>query len=204
MCCIRRFLWILAYFLGNSLFGQDNFTGYLEPDISINYKVATNYSHNFELSQRSYIYDKKLELRTRQVDIAHFSELKIAYDQSIALGIQYRFRQVFEGVGENELRITQQYNITNNYGSFRFGNRLRAEQRITPSLTTHRFRYRLAVDVPLRGEKLDVGEAFFVASTESLLSVARGSKPEFDQRLTATVGWLLKNNVTLELGSEYR
>jgi hypothetical protein len=204
MYFIRGLFPVIGLLLCNFVLGQDNFTGYFEPDIGLNYKVTTHYSHNFQLSQRSYIYDEKFELRARQLDLAHFSELKIAYGQSIALGIQYRFRNLFEEENENELRFTQQYNITHKRGNVRFGDRFRAEQRITPSLTVHRFRYRLAVDLPLNGEELNVGEAYFVASTESLSSVARGNKPEFDQRLTANIGWLINPDVKLELGSEYR
>lgn len=199
----RGLLLVITLFLGNTLSGQDNFTGYFEPDIALNYKVLTNYKHIFEIAQRSYMYDEKLQLQVRQLDISHFSELKIAYGQSIALGIQYRFRNTFDG-GENELRFTQQYNITHQHGNLRIGERVRAEQRVRSSLTIHRFRYRLAFDLPLSGEKLDVGEPYFVASTESLLSVSRGNGPEFDQRLSANIGWVVSHSVKLEIGTQYR
>lgn len=200
---IRALLTVVALFSFHTLFAQDNFTGNFEPNVAVNYKVVTNYKHIFEIAQRSYIYDQELRLKARQFDISHFSELKIAFDQSIAFGILYRFRKAFDG-GENELRFTQQYNITHQCGNLRIIERLRAEQRIRPSLTTHRFRYRLALDLPLSGEKLDVGEPYFVAATESLLSVARGKGPQFDQRLTLNVGWLVNNTVKLEVGTQYR
>ena len=192
------------FLLSANLFGQTNFTGYIEPDISINYEVATNYSHNFEISQRSYFYDDSFHIKIRQIDISHFSKLKIQSNQSIALGLQYRFRNAFEDDKENELRVTQQYNITQQYGSIRFGNRFRTEQRITKPLTTHRFRYRFALDVPLNGEKLDIGEPYFIASTESLLSLAPANKPEYDQRLTAYLGWLMSGEAKIQAGAEYR
>ncbi|NNE76514.1 MAG: DUF2490 domain-containing protein [Pricia sp.] len=204
MFCIRRILLVVHLLLGYCVLGQDHFTWYFEPDISLNYEVASNYSHNFEISQRSYIYDESFRFKGRQLDIAHFSALKITYGQSIALGIQYRFRNVFENDEENELRLTQQYNITTQRGGIRYGDRLRVEQRIRPSLTTHRFRYRFALDIPLSGEKLDVGEPYFIGSIESLLSVAKGNKPEFDQRLTTYLGWLLNTETKLQAGIEYR
>ena len=194
---------VLVLFTGENLAGQDNFTGFFEPDIALNYKVATNYNHIFAISQRSYLYDDELQFQARQLDISHFSELKIAYGQSVALGIQYRFRNPFDG-NENELRLTQQYGINKKYGSLRLGNRFRAEQRIRPSLTIHRFRYRLAVDFPLNGEELDIGETYFVATTESLLSASKGNSPEFDQRITANIGWLVNETVKLEVGTQYR
>lgn len=194
----------LTLLLFQSVMAQ-SFTGYWEPEIALNYKVGTNYSHNFSLDMRNYTYrTNDLQLRTRHIDIAHFSKLDIGSSQSLAIGIQYRSRDVFEDEEQNELRFTQQYNITHQRGNIRFGDRLRTEQRITSDRTIHRFRYRLALDLPLQGEKLDVGEPYFVASTESLLSVTRSNGPEWDQRITTNIGWLLSNTAKFQTGLEYR
>lgn len=187
------------------LWSQEKFTGYLEPSIALNYKVATNYSHNFSIANRSYFFNENnYQFKARQIDVAHFSELKINTTQSIAFGIQYRFRDTFEPGKENELRLTQQYNNTFKSRSIRFGNRFRSEQRIQPSITTHRFRYRFAADLPLEGEKLDVGETYLVASTESLLSVAKATKPSYDQRFTTNIGYFLSEKTKIQVGIEYR
>lgn len=204
MYCIKHLFLILGLFVSNLILGQSNLTGYFEPDISLNYNIAPNYSHNFKIAQRSYIYEDNLKFSARQLDISHFSNLKIKGNQSVALGIQYRFREIFEDDHENELRFTEQFNVTHGLERLRFGNRFRIEQRIGGSTTTHRFRYRFAVDFPLNGEKLDVGESYVVFSTESLLSVSRNKKPEFDQRLRTIVGWLLNKETKFQTGIEYR
>ena len=183
---------------------QERFITYVEPDLSLNYDVVRNYSHNFKISQRSYIYKESSTFEARQLDISHFSELQVSFGQSVALGIQYRFRNIFESHEENELRFTQQYNLIHRGGTIRMASRLRTEQRISASLTTHRFRLRFAVDTPLNGEKLDVGETYFIASTESLLSVARSNKPALDQRVTIQLGWLLTEKTKVQIGTEYR
>ncbi|WP_231555177.1 DUF2490 domain-containing protein [Cellulophaga sp. Hel_I_12] len=186
-------------------FAQENFTGYLEPSVAINYKVKATYSHNFTFSNRSYFFNNEAyQLKTRQIDIAHFSDLKIKSNQSIALGVQYRFRDNFEPDRENELRLTQQYNSTFKSRNIRFGHRLRSEQRIQTSLTTHRFRYRFALDFPLQGENLDMGETYLVGSTESLLSVAKATRPSFDQRITTHIGYFLSASIKIQAGMEYR
>ncbi|PKA97937.1 uncharacterized protein DUF2490 [Flavobacteriaceae bacterium MAR_2009_75] len=204
MYFIKKCVVILFFLLACATHGQDNFTFYIEPAISLNYDVATNYTHNFEIANRNYIYDEDVALSVRQLEIAHFSKLEIGFDQSIAFGIKYRFREAFESDEENELRLTQQYNFTKRDGNARIGNRIRLEQRIRPSITIHRLRYRLAFDTPLNGEQLDVGEAYFVVSTEALLSLAKASKPEFDQRFTSQIGWLLNPETKLQTGIEYR
>lgn len=184
---------------------QQNFTGYWEPGLALNYPVTDSYSHNFSLAKRSYlIQDEAFGLRVRQIDVAHFSTLKIRDNQSLGLGLQFRFRKPFEKISGNEFRLTQQYNITSRTGALRLGHRLRSEQRIFSDVTVHRFRYRFALDSPLQGEQLDIGEAYLVGSLESLLSVARRQEPEYDQRIRLQLGWLLQAGVRLETGLEYR
>ncbi|MGS0525357.1 DUF2490 domain-containing protein [Zobellia nedashkovskayae] len=200
----RTALLIFGLLLSSFGFCQENTIGYFQPDISLNYKVSANYSHNFKIAQRAYIYEDDFLYRVKQLDISHFSTLKIGFEQSLALGLQYRFRDTFDDNGENELRITEQYKLSRVYENLILGNRFRAEQRISPSSTTHRFRYRLSIEVPLKGEKLDIGEPYFSASTESLLSISKSEKPIYDQRLTSHLGWLLNRETKLEVGAEYR
>lgn len=193
----------LFLFLGN-IHAQDNLTTYWQPEFAINYDVNKVYSHNFSVTNRNYIIeDSEVLLKTRQIDLVHFSKLDIKDNQSIALGIQYRFRNNFDG-GDNELRLTQQYNVTSKPFSVRYGHRFRAEQRITQPLTTHRFRYRFAMDFPLKGEKLDMGEPYFVGGFENLLSVAKGNSPQYDTRLNGQVGWQLEHGLKIQVGVEYR
>ncbi|WP_164674767.1 DUF2490 domain-containing protein [Flagellimonas maritima] len=187
-----------------SSFSQENLTSYWQPQTAINYDVTKTYSHNFSVAKRSYLIDQgDYGFNVRQIDVVHFSNLKVADNKSVALGIQYRFRDIFED-SSNELRLTQQYNYTKRPFVIRYGHRLRSEQRITRNLTTHRFRYRFALDFPLKGEELNMGEPYFVGSFENLLSVAKANSPEFDLRLSGQIGWQLKKGLKVQAGLEYR
>lgn len=205
MCYIRTILFFLAIYSFQGMFAQENLTGYFQPKTALNYKITDNYKHNFSLAKRSFIFeDEASTFRVRQLDLVHFSNLKIRDNQSVALGIQYRFRENFESDKSNELRLTQQFNITTKPRVIRYGHRFRSEQRITDVLTIHRFRYRFTLDFPLKGEELDVGEPYFVGNLEPLLSVAAGHDPEYDGRVTANIGWLLQEKTKLQFGLEYR
>ena len=202
----KRPLWVIPFFLGWFFQGiaQENLTGLWQPSLALNYKVSKNYAHNFSLQNRNFLYDDgAFHIRVRQLDVGHFSNLNIAQNQSIALGILYRLRDVFYG-GANELRFTQQYHIRHKPLIVRYGHRFRAQQRITSALTTHRFRYRFSLDFPLQGEQLDIGEAYFVGNVEQLLSAARKRKPQHDTRFTVYIGWQLTKKIKLQLGTEYR
>lgn len=186
------------------IFGQSNTTVYWQPAVAVNYKISETYSHNFSMLNRNYLYNEgNSQFNVRHIDLAHFSDVQITDRQRLAIGILYRFRNMFEEQ-ENELRLTQQYNLQLKPYVVRFGHRVRAEQRITNSATVHRFRYRFGVDFPLQGEKLDVGETYFIGTIEPLLSIAKNTKPEYDSRLSLFFGWQMNENTKLQLGSEYR
>jgi hypothetical protein len=58
--------------------------------------------------------------------------------------------------------------------------------------------------MPLEGQNLDVGESYFVGTTETLLNVGKDIKPIYEQRFAANFGWLLSSKTKLQFGLEYR
>ncbi len=201
---IIKVLFSIIFLVPLSFFGQDNFTAYLQPQIALNYDVGSFYSHNVSVENRNFIVEEgNKKFRVRHLHFSHFSNLKIKDNQSVSVGIQYRFREWFDGAS-NELRLTQQFNTTNRPFVLRYGHRFRSEQRITRNLTIHRFRYRFSVDFPLQGERLDVGESYVVGNLETLLSLSKSNNPEYDQRFTLQLGWLLNEETKLQFGMEYR
>ncbi len=184
---------------------QEGFTGYLQPKVSLNYPVTPAYSHNFSVIPRVYFRNEgNTALRTRHLDLSHFSSFRWGPHRSFGFGLLYRFREIFESENENELRLVQQLNFTKRARALRFGHRLRTEQRIQPGSTIHRFRYRFATDGPLQGEKLDVGETYWIGSLESLLSAGKGMGPEYDLRISGWLGYLLRDGLKIQGGVQYR
>ncbi|MBV7268731.1 DUF2490 domain-containing protein [Winogradskyella sp. WHY3] len=194
----------IGYFMGLHLFSQNNFEGLGETGLALNHKVNSGYKVNFAVRSRYYLYqDENLNFENRQIDAVHFSTLSLNYNNSLSLGVQYRIRASIDG-GSNELRLTQQYNYTKKNLALRFGHRIRFEQRILETLTILRSRYRFALDFPLNGEKLDVGESYLITSMEALLSKNKKIKPELDHRTTAQMGWLFSEKLKFQFGLEYR
>lgn len=192
---------ILSSFYGLS---QRNFESLGESAFLVNHKFSEKYAVNFALESRYFLYQNStFKLKQRQVDLAHFSTLNLNYTTSISLGIEYRNRELFNNIG-NELRITQQFNYATQKQGMRFGHRIRSEQRYFKTHTVFRQRYRFTIDFPLNGEKLDVGEAYFVGSLEGLLYLSKVLKPELGQRTTTQIGWQFTENLKLQLGLEYR
>lgn len=204
MSFTKRILFGSILVLSFSANAQENFTGFWQPQAALNYRVSSGYHHNFSLSNRSFLYrEENQEFTVRQLDLVHFSKIVVKDNQSIAFGIQYRLRETFDG-GSDELRLTQQYNLTKRPSVVRWGHRFRSEQRITRNPIVHRFRYRFAIDFPLSGQKLDVGEAYLVGSVEKLLSLSKGQSSQYDARFNGQIGWQLGEEVKFQFGVEYR
>ncbi|MCB0398813.1 MAG: DUF2490 domain-containing protein [Winogradskyella sp.] len=205
MSYIKIWLIFLACFVGlNVSWSQSNFEGLGETGFDINTDVSSNYKVNFAIRSRYYLYqDKDFNFENRQLDFVHFSTLSLDYNHSVSLGIQYRIRESIDG-GSNELRLTQQFNYTKKREALRFGHRVRFEQRILENFTILRTRYRFALDFPLNGEKLDIGEAYLIGSMEALISHNKNLKPELDHRTTAHIGWLISDKLKIQFGMEYR
>lgn len=204
MFCIKHLFLILSCFVSLNLFCQNDFETLGESGLALNHKVNLDYGINFAIRSRYYLYkDDTYAFESRQLDFVHFSTLNLNYNHSLSLGIQYRLRESING-GSNELRITQQFNITKKQLALRFGHRVRFEQRILNNFTILRSRYRFALDFPLTGEKLDIGESYIITSMEALLSKSKKTKPEMDHRTTAYIGWLISERIKLQFGLEYR
>ncbi len=194
-----------AIFLSSfSLFSQNDLIAFFEPSFAVNHKVNDSYKVNFATVARNYMYrNSETEFTVRHLQLVHFSTFSFNSNHSVSGGIMYRFRENFED-RSNELRFTQQYNYAYRPNTLRFGHRFRTEQRITTNATVHRFRYRFTIDFPLLGEKLDIGEPYFVANAESLLSVVKTENPQIDQRFTSQIGWQWTENLKFQAGLEYR
>ncbi len=202
--CIKRFL-VIFFMFGNALgIAQSDFEGLNETSFAVNYKASETYRFNVSVQSRGYLLqDEKFNYEQRQFDITHFSTAYLNYNKSISIGIRYRNRELFDD-SSNELRITEQYNYTKSTEPLRFGHRIRLEQRILSNYTIHRWRYRFAVDLPLNGLKLDIGESYLITAMEALFSTSNATKPEWDHRTTAQIGWLISKSFKLQMGLEYR
>lgn len=203
---MHRIVFIGFLLMGTSVgMAQEKFTGYYEPYLKLEYDVAKKYSHEFTVENRTYWYDDEaFRTRVKQLDLAHFSSYELNANNAWAVGLQYRFEENFGANEGNELRFTEEYTYTTKPRATEFKHRVRAEQRITSSLTSHRFRYNFAITRSFKGAKIDTGEAYFTGNLETLLTVANNNAPDYEQRIGAGIGWALTDFAELELVTEYR
>ena len=205
MSFIKRIGFYLFIFSPSFSIGQEDVLGFIQPQISLNYSLNPVYSHNFSVTQRVFFLNTpETEIPTRHVDLAHFSNFKIGGSGSMGFGIMYRFRDAFQDLAVNEFRLTQQVNFIFQHRALRLGHRLRTEQRLFPSRTIHRFRYRFAVDGPLQGEKLDLREFYWVGQLEGVFSAGKDLEPIYELRANGWLGYVATDTFRLQIGTEYR
>lgn len=201
--CIR-FIPFLILFVSLSSHTQNDTEVSHENVFAIRHSFSNSYNANFELSSRAFMYtEDETVYRLQQLQLSHFSTFKLDLKQSLALGLMYRNRDAFED-SSNEIRITQQYNFKTISRTLRLGHRLRSEQRFFDNFTAFRIRYRFAIDVPLQGLKLDVGETYLVITNEGLLTTTKVRKPEIGYRLSPSLGILVSKDLNIEFGLELR
>jgi hypothetical protein len=139
----------------------------------------------------------------------------LSYDSgpnlNLAGGFLYRFRDPFSGNPTNEIRPWQQITFINRLQKFRLRNRFRMEQRWRESSSTGEFafdirlRYRLSVDFPLSGERLDDKE-FYLNLSNAVLVMPTLDRPLFfwDYRVYAGLGYRFSDRQRLEPALEFR
>ena len=187
------------------LTAQSNFNTFGESALSIDHKFSKSYSANFAILSRYNLYnnDQGIQYMQQHIEAIHFSTLSLNFNHKLSLGIYYRKKDWFE-TGSNELRICQQFTYTKQKLGVRYGHRFRLEQRILDEQTIFRQRYRFAVDFPLNGEKLDIGEPYLISAAEGLLSLSKPNKPQTDVRLSSQIGWQITEVLKLQTGLECR
>ena len=175
---------------------------YWEPKLSISKKL-----NNLWRIQGSVTFRQIIE--NDQPVILQKMESAVSIDRSLfnfsKVGGGYLFGgdDLFRPEVENEHRFMQQYAFYFKFLKYRISNRLRSEQRIYADTYKNRFRYRLSIDFPLNGEKLNLKEAYFIASNELLANVT-AKEHDFENRLGAGMGWKLEKINKIQLQLQYR
>ncbi|GGW53342.1 uncharacterized protein DUF2490 [Winogradskyella epiphytica] len=192
------------------MLAQTNYSVLFEPEISLGYDVTSRYSHSFGIENRNLVFnDSDLKFEIKHIELAHTSTYALNSLQNIGLGIQFRFKENFDTIKENEFRLLQEYKWKNSGEYLDIAQRIRTEQRFYTSITTFRTRYELGLSFPLQRikphtHKTNISQTYIKTEMESLLEVAKTQKPKYEQRFSALFGCLLHVKTGFEIGFQYR
>lgn len=197
---MKRYRFIFVFLFLTSLgFSQKSDVGNWLVYIG-NQKIDKNWNFHNEIQYRSYnlIGDtNQLLLRTG-----------IGYNltennNNVLLGYGYINTQKYLANSEdkidiNEHRVFQQFTNRQRFNRLYIQHRYRVEERFLPNDFQMRFRYFLAVNIPLNKKTMDKNALYLSAYNEIFLNT---EKPIFDRnRLYGALGYVVSKNIKIEAG----
>ncbi len=145
------------------------------------------------------------------LDLAPGITFDLGTKWNMAAAFVARRRNPFSEAPGAEFRPWQQATYIMRLGKYRLRNRFRAEQRFTKREKgdefelNHRLRYRISVDFPLNGDRLDDKELYFNSSAEWLVTLPRDRFFFYrNTRGSANLGYQFNKQNRLETGLELR
>lgn len=187
-----RFTFFIFFLNG---FSQSNFDSGFLPKVVLSNNLSDKTKWVNSIETRNIIYDDNFKFKYSLVDLSSTYSIKTDLNQSFNFGYILRFRR-----SETIHRTFQHYNLISQLRSSKLGHRIALEQFYqTKKQTTFRTRYRLTLEKPLNGEKVDVKEFYLKIGNEYLYDFEN-----LELRVTPYVGYKVSKTNKLEFGFDYR
>lgn len=174
------------------------------PELSVSYNWAGQWrlTTQIESMQQVWHTDGDGSLRGDYRYIRTDATLALSYrlgpSWSVAVGNMARFQ------GNDFVYRTLQQISFSRRGQLRIGHRFRTDQTfVSGQSTRYRFRYRFSIEVPLKGQSLNDGEWYLIASVEQIAQLQE-ARWEWEQRQATALGYYINRRNKLEVGFDYR
>lgn len=189
------FFFSLLFFVAIKTYSQQQLDAGFLPKIVISKKLNSKMKWVNSIENRTIIFDDTYQFAYNLIDISSILSFKTSLNQSFNFGYILRFRNT-----ETIHRSFQHYNFVTPLSNVKLGHRLAFEQFYqTKRQTTYRSRYRLSLEKPLNGERVDVKEFYIKMGNEYLYDFE-----DLEIRLTPYLGYQLSKNDKVEFGLDYR
>lgn len=179
-----------------------------EPEFSYTQKLGKHWSANGKLAVQQTFNEPSGEGEGSKYQVNYtmvqlFGTYNLRPGTQLTGGYAFRFNDLLDPEPGREHRIMEQLTFLVYPGGTRIANRFRAEQRFEDASFINRWRYRIACETPLRGDRLDPGEQYLITSNEVLFSF--NAHERFGgNRLYLGMGWYFSKERKLEAGVQYR
>jgi len=194
---------------------QDRFFFTTFPGVSLSVPVSqsidliTSSSLQYNISEKSYN-DIDFPAAINYYDFQAGAVYKYTQILHFAAAWYYRHNDPGRESSSVENRFWQQVSITGMVRNLRIRNRFRLEQRFiskdgATSPLRWRFRYLAGIEIPLQGEKTDIGEFYFNASNEIYLSLNTPRPSVYSENwVIALTGYRLSQRNRIEAGPAWQ
>ena len=207
---------ILLFFLilvCGKLSAQENFTGYINPEVSLKLNNETPWSYQFGIAQRDIVYydiedrrnfREEIKFQGQFIELNHYTSRSVGKYGKITGGVRYRFIEIYTKK-HNEIRFSEQYTHTHNLKKFALAHRLRLAQRFRGK-NTFRTRYRFSFIVPLNPQlQTKNHKKLNLATTvEGVWEFGKEETPNYGIRYSNYLNYAIFKDTSINFGLEYR
>jgi hypothetical protein len=177
----------------------------LLPSINYNHEINKVWEVNFKFESRHLV----LEKSTSQSSVFKYKYLlsdvfalvgrRVGLNSKVVLGVLTRIEP-----DEVSYRTIQQFIFQTKIENFQVAHRIATDQTFSSTESNEfRLRYRLSVEIPLSGLKVDVKEFYFKFNTEVLNSI-QDNEYDIELRAVPNIGFVINEQHKIELGLDNR
>lgn len=190
--------------LGMNGFSQNRFIAGLIPKLNLSTRVSGDVKLTANIESRHALYerietgDDVFEHSYRQLEASAIVSVKTRVNQSLSGGYTFIDRP-----GTDRHRFLQQYSIVSRFDAFRLGHRFASDQTFWDENLEIRARYRITLEMPFTGDRVDPKEFYFKSNNEYLLSF-EDNNSDLEIRLVGLIGYEFNSTNSIEFGPGYR
>ena len=180
-------------------FAQSSVDYGLIPSINLNKKLGNHWKLNLKSESR---FDFMSDTPTGTYLLSDFGLVlahSLSMNGAVAGGYQVRIKD-----GGLIHRSIQQFSWVKKINGVKLGHRLVTDQTFQSTSAPHyRFRYRIAAQLALKGQRVDKRE-FYLKLNHEYLNSLKGGSYDLEVRLVPLLGFAIADNNKLETGIDYR
>lgn len=176
------------------------------PQINTDFKIGQLLKVNTKLENRFILYQNPLQANSSRTEYERTDiELIVSANKGRLknAGIGYLIRRS-DNDGSFLHRSIQQYSFGQQISNLQLAHRLRTDQTFEKDeAVQYRLRYRLSLEKPLSGLKVDPKEYYLKFNTE-VMGILKEQKANMELRLLSALGYNHSDENQLEIGLDYR
>lgn len=198
------YLTVLFILIAQASFAQNRFG--VMPQININFKLGEAWKANSKLENRQILYQNPYDGVGGRAEFERTDlDLIITRNKGTlkGLGAGYMIRR-YDMDGSYLHRLIQQYSFSRELNRINLAHRFRTDQSFQKNEATQfRLRYRLSLEKPLNGVKVDPKE-FYLKFSNEYIGILKDQVGNMEIRAATSVGYNLTDDTQFETGFDYR
>lgn len=195
---------ILLLFTGYTGFAQNKFG--ITPQINVDFKIGSAWKVNSKFENRFIFYQNPYDGVGNGNEFENTDlEILVARNKGRLknLGIGYLIRRSGKD-GSFLHRIMQQYSLGQELNGLLLAHRFRSDQTFEQNeAIQYRLRYRISIEKPLNGLRVDP-EEFYLRANNEYVGILKDGKANLEIRLLTALGYNQSEINQIEMGFDYR